>query len=89
MPILLSFALSSSFSVKYGVCNLISPKKERQKEREGTALINVLKSKHQTDILIILVIRMTKRTSHTHNVLVTQDTRRDGVKVKVKVKVIH
>lgn len=65
------------------VCNLISPKKERQKEREGTALINVLKSKHQTDI--ILVIRMTKRTSHTHNVLVTQDTRRDGVKVKVKV----
>lgn len=69
------------------VCNLISPKKERQKEREGTALINVLKSKHQTDI--ILVIRMTKRTSHTHNVLVTQDTRRDGVKVKVKVKVIH
>lgn len=65
------------------VCNLISPKKERQKEREGTALINVLKSKHQTDI--ILVIRMTKRTSRTHNVLVTQDTRRDGVKVKVKV----
>ena len=69
------------------VCNLISPKKERQKEREGTALINVLKSKHQTDI--ILVIRMTKRTSHTHNVLVTQDTRIDGVKVKVKLKVIH